>query len=100
MLWIYAPGRGWVLQSPAPAFQGCVITPAVPRSFGLASTARVAGVLAVILLLGWMWAAGHHVEVVGAVAAAVLVDVLRERVFASLKVLRVAAGLRLRGGDA
>ncbi|MFD3876141.1 hypothetical protein [Streptomyces sp. NPDC058623] len=100
MLWIYVPGRGWVLQSPAPVFKGCVITPAVPRPFGLAGMARVLGVMVVVLLLGWMWVEGHHLEVLGAVAAALLVDILREPASAFLKTPRRVTGLRPRDGDA
>ncbi|MDX2393776.1 hypothetical protein NJL88_27690 [Streptomyces sp. DK15] len=100
MLWIYMPGRGWVLQSPAPAFQGCVITPAIPRPFGLTTMSRLLGVLVVLPALGWMWADGHHLEVLGAIAAALLVDILREPVLAFFKTLRCIPGLRLRDGDA
>ncbi|MFF4324759.1 hypothetical protein [Streptomyces sp. NPDC001568] len=100
MLWIYMPGRGWVLQSPTPVFKGCVITPTVPRPFGLTATPHLLGVLVVLLPLGWMWVDGHHLEVLGAVAAALLVDILREPVLAFLKTLRRNPGLRLRGGDA
>ncbi|MER7514266.1 hypothetical protein ABTX82_39020 [Streptomyces lavendulae] len=100
MLWLYVPGRGWVLQSPAPVFQGCVVAPTIPRPFGLAGTARALGVFTAVLLLLWMWTGGHHLEVAGAVAAAVLVDILREPFLAFFKSLRRIPGPRLRSGGA
>ncbi|MFJ6798088.1 hypothetical protein [Streptomyces sp. NPDC091268] len=83
MLWLYVPGRGWLLQPAAPSpSPGCVITPGTlrtPRAFGFSGTAATAAgaVLAALTLL-WMCTAGHAIEVIAAVVAAALADLMRE----------------------
>lgn len=85
MLWRFMPGIGWVLQ-PAPASPGCVVTPEISQGFGfrralywLREVLRTTGILrtagAALTAAGltWQWMAGHEVEVVGAVLAAILV---------------------------
>ncbi|MFI7876014.1 hypothetical protein [Streptomyces salinarius] len=70
---IFVPGVGWIFQPAFPAASGCVYTPVKPKSFGLRST--VFGAASFVALL-WLWLAGHPVEVMGAVVAAVAVEAL------------------------
>ncbi|MGW1942639.1 hypothetical protein [Streptomyces goshikiensis] len=55
---------------------GCVPTPEVPRSFGLAHVLTVISSLAAVSGLAWMWSTGHAAEVIGAVLAAVLTEII------------------------
>ncbi|NKQ27582.1 hypothetical protein [Streptomyces galbus] len=75
------PSARWGLQ-PAPATQGCVITPEISQGFGLRRIRRwlrkmgFLGAGAILLAtsgLTWLWLTGHPVEVVAAVLAALLV---------------------------
>ncbi|MFD3940972.1 hypothetical protein ACFWSF_39805 [Streptomyces sp. NPDC058611] len=67
---------------------GCVPTPEVPRSFGLASVLTVITSLAAVSGLAWMWTAGHAAEVIGAVLAAVLTEIIAAPVRSTVDHLR------------
>ncbi|MEV7595615.1 hypothetical protein AB0O42_35665 [Streptomyces sp. NPDC089922] len=81
MLWLPVPGGGWALQPTDPVLQGCVITTGTtPRGFGFKAAVRTIGALGAILAMLWMCADGHTIEVVGAVLAAVLIEVTADPV--------------------
>ncbi|MFC8511100.1 hypothetical protein ACFU3J_16165 [Streptomyces sp. NPDC057411] len=70
---IFVPGVGWVFQPVVPLSPGCVYAPVEqPKTFGFRSAAI--GILATLVLLWQSFT--HPVEVIGAIAAAICLDVL------------------------
>ncbi|MEU6688111.1 hypothetical protein [Streptomyces sp. NPDC046832] len=85
MFYIYVPGEGWVLRPGPFAPAGCVFAPGVPRSFGFSRTwLRVAGGVCGAML-AVLYVAGHEIEVITAVLAAVSAGALADLTRAAIE---------------
>ncbi|MEV7616215.1 hypothetical protein [Streptomyces sp. NPDC089799] len=88
MLWLYLRGKGWVLQPTPSAPSGCVITRGIHPGFGFTRTINATAAITAIIGLAWMWSVGHEIEVIGAVLAAVLIEILARPARSALRLLR------------